>query len=322
MSGQPVTVVIPTHNRRELLLRTVDSVLAQRDVDLKVVVVDDGGADGTPDAVRRLGRSNLTLIRHEESKGVSGARNAGLRSADTPWVAFVDDDDIWAPDKLSAQLASLSAEPDARWSCVGAVRVDADLRVVSHHAPPPSGDVAAALLERNVIPGGGSGVLTSVALARTVGGFDERISILADWDFYLRLSLEAPVAAAGRPLVAHYLHSDSMYYDPTGIIRELFYLEDKYRGLPPDKSFRADHARWFIDFALMSKRLGNERTAVSLLRRGVREAGVVPLAVEALSRLGPALRRRLAGLGEPPFTFSEPVEDWLRRYAPGVVAES
>jgi glycosyltransferase involved in cell wall biosynthesis len=308
-------VVIPTHNRRDLLLRTVDSVLQQRDVDVTVVVVDDGGTDGTPDAIRGLGRPNLRLLRHEKSRGVSGARNAGLETTETPWVAFVDDDDMWAPDKLGAQLASLREQPDARWSCVGAVRVDSNLRVISQHAAPPSGDVSERLLRRNVIPGGGSGVLASVALARAIGGFDEKISILADWDFYLRLSLEAPVAAANRPLVAHYLHSDSMYYDPTGIIRELFYLEGKYRDLPSGTRFHADHAEWFLDFAIMSRRLGSTNIAATLLRRGVREAGLLPLAGEALSRVAPALRRRLDGRDEAPFTFDEPVEPWLRRYA-------
>ena len=237
MDSQTVTVVIPTHNRRRLLLRTMDSVLGQRDVAVRVVVVDDGGSDGTADAVRDMGREPVTLLRHERSKGVSAARNAGLAMAETQWVAFVDDDDLWAPDKISAQLAVLAADPSAGWSCVGAVRVDSDLRVVSHHAPPASGLIADELLRRNSIPGGGSGTVVLTTLAREIGGFDERISIVADWDFYLRLSLQSPIATVNRPLLAQYVHPDSMYFDPTGMIRELFYLEEKYQNLPGDLSW-------------------------------------------------------------------------------------
>ncbi len=113
-----VTVVIPTRDRRELLLRTLDSVLRQEDVALDVVVVDDGGTDGSADAVENLQLPNVRVLRHQRSRGVSAARNAGLRTVTAPWVAFVDDDDLWAPTKLRAQLTSLEQRPDARWSCV------------------------------------------------------------------------------------------------------------------------------------------------------------------------------------------------------------
>jgi hypothetical protein len=106
-----------------------------------------------------------------------------------------------------------------------------------------------------------------------------------------------------------------MYYDPTGIIRELFYLEDKYRDLPGGLSFHAVHAEWFLDFALMAERLGNTSMAAKLLRRGVREAGPVRLTREILKRVAPAVRRRLNKQVEVPFGFDESVEDWLRRYA-------
>ena len=92
-----VTVVIPTHNRRALLARTLHSVLAQRHVDLAVVVVDDGGSDGTAKALDDLNDTRVTVVRHDRPRGVSAARNSGIAKAVTPWLAFVDDDDLWAP---------------------------------------------------------------------------------------------------------------------------------------------------------------------------------------------------------------------------------
>ena len=141
-----VTVVIPTRNRRDLLLRTLDSALSQRGVDVVVVIVDDGGNDGTADAVRALHGHNVRLIRHEVSMGVSAARNVGLAVAETPWIAFVDDDDIWAPDKLQAQVHAIAVNGAAEWSCVGAVHIDSTMSILGMHEALSSGDLSSRLL--------------------------------------------------------------------------------------------------------------------------------------------------------------------------------
>jgi glycosyltransferase involved in cell wall biosynthesis len=179
-STPAVTVVIPTRNRRRLLLRTLDSVLRQDDVPFDVVIVDDGGTDGTSEAVEELCLPNVRVLRHERSKGVSAARNAGLQLVAAPWVAFVDDDDLWAPAKLRGHLTALEQRPAARWSCVDAIHVDDRLRPLWHAAAPRSGDISDAMLQSAAVPGGGSGVLTDTNLAREIGGFDENLSII-EW---------------------------------------------------------------------------------------------------------------------------------------------
>src|SRR3954447_10556192 len=88
----PVSVVIPTRNRRELLLRTLGSVLRQRRVAVSVVVVDDAGSDGSAGAVRRLEDPRIQVVRHPVRRGVAQARNTGIEHVQTAWVAFVDDD--------------------------------------------------------------------------------------------------------------------------------------------------------------------------------------------------------------------------------------
>ncbi|MGY1631553.1 glycosyltransferase family 2 protein [Geodermatophilus sp. SYSU D01186] len=307
MSGPPVvTVVVPTHNRRRLVLRTLDSVVNQRDVDLHVVVVDDGGSDGTADAVRSAYPRSVEVVEHGHSHGVSAARNAGLARADSPWVAFVDDDDLWAPGKLRAQLDALSRSPGARWSCVGALHVDSTLSVMSSTDVPPSGDISELMLQNQSVPGGGSGVLVDTGLARRVGGFDEQISILADWDFYLRLSLHSPVAAVEDHLLAYYVHQDSMYHDPRGIIRELSYLKEKY-GASDGRPLRADPAAWHVSLARMAYKSGDRREAVSILRQGLVRMGVTGAVRQA--RVG-LRRRRTVGRAQP---VTHPPE-WLSRY--------
>jgi glycosyltransferase involved in cell wall biosynthesis len=317
--AEAVTVVIPTHDRRRLLLRALDSVVRQRDVRPEIVVVDDGSTDGTADAVRDLRLPRLRLVRHAESRGVSGARNAGLAQVHTPWVAFLDDDDLWAPDKLRRQLRSLEDRPDARWSCVCALHVDGDLRVGRVSPPPASGRVGDQLLRGPAVPGGGSGVLVDSAFAREVGGFDEELSILADWDFYLRLGLGSPVAAVDEPLLAYYVHSDSMYHDPEGLVRELSRMRRKYGGSDDAVPFAPDLAHWYVRVARMAHHLGDDRTALRLLGQGITEAGPVPVGRQVARRAGRQLARRAGRSARPRPTAAAhgpgPVDGWLAAYA-------
>ncbi len=201
----PVTAIVPTHNRRATLQTTLMSVLDQRDVDLQVIVIDDGSSDDTPAWLATVGDPRLQVIRHEVPQGVSTARNAGIAATTTPYVAFCDDDDLWAPGKLASQLDALETVPDAQWSCTSSVSfvvVHADLVELVHHQPAPAAaDMLTGLLSNNVVPGGGSSVLAATQLVRDVGGF--RAGMAEDWDLWIRLALEAPAAPVDPPLVAY-----------------------------------------------------------------------------------------------------------------------
>ena len=310
-----VTVIIPTHNREGLLLRTLDAVLGQVGVEVDVVVVDDGGVDGSADAVRSLGQSNVRVIRHDISKGVSAARNAGLAVAEAPWVAFVDDDDLWAPNKLFEQVRALESGGVAEWSCVGAVHIDSRATVQSYVEPPQSGTVAPLMLRGQAIPGGGSGVVASTKLARDIGGFDENISIVADWEFYLRLSLRSPLAAVNRPLLGYYVHSDSMYHDPMGLADELRYMEKKYSGSRGHDRLRLDYASWYISLVRIAQLLGDRRTARRMLIDGFIQARPVPFLREITIRIVRKFRNRVRARvrASPPSGWEGELR-WLARY--------
>jgi len=228
MSRRDVTVVIPTKDRWALLRGTLASVLAQRDVDLDVVVVDDGSTTSSGRDASELDDPRVRVVRHERSHGVAAARNRGLAEAAAAWVAFVDDDDLWAPDKLRAQLDALAAVPGARWSCVGEVHVDGALATIGYDTPPPSGDVAPLLLATNRVPGGGSGVLADAELVREVGGFDERLRNLADYDLWIRLALAARVATVDRPLLAYRIHGGGLSRQLVDVLDEHDHVVGKY----------------------------------------------------------------------------------------------
>jgi glycosyltransferase involved in cell wall biosynthesis len=308
-----VTVVIPTRDRPALLRRSLQSALGQRGVRVDVVVVDDGSDEPVrcgPD----MPAGRLTVIRHEVSRGVSAARNAGLAAATTQYVAFLDDDDIWAPDKLQAQLTAMEDTHGAGWSCTGAVHVDARVEPFFWHSPPRSDDVLATLARHGGIPGGGSGVVVAADLSRALGGFDESFALLADWDFYYRLGSTAVCAPVDRPLVAYYVHRDSMFHDPRALLRELPRLMDKHGSAPtpvgPDRDF------WLSTMIVMAVKSGDLgallRVASSGLARGTNWFDLVSrLWAYRWGAGGPNVHRS----DVPPPDWRNEDLTWLRRHA-------
>jgi len=286
-----VSVVIPTRNRRTLLARALRTVLAQHDVNLEVVVVDEASEDGTADLVRGLSDPRVELVRHDAPKGVAAARNSGLARARAPWVAFLDDDDLWAPTKLALQLQA-AANVEAGWVCVGSVVVDEALRIVSGTRPPPSHELP-EILSFNLVPGVGSGPMVRTELARSVGGFDTGLSILADWDMWIRLFLRTPPAFVYHPLVGYLRHHRSMSHLNQGFPDEFDRMAAKHAPARQTWGVQLSRERWLRWAAAMHVRSGNRREAFRTyvyLARYYRDAK--SLARAALGVLFPKLMMR------------------------------
>lgn len=311
-----VTVVIPTRNRCRLLRQTLGTVLAQESTDLDVVVVDEGSTDETPRMLRQLPRDRLSVLRHEQPKGVSAARNAGIAAATGHWVAFVDDDDIWAPAKLSAELAAVRETPGAGWACAGAVRVDARLRLCGAERTPVASTVADTLLARNAIPGGASGVVARTDLLRKVGGFDEALSNLADYDLWIRLGLAAPLAAVDRPLVGYRVHPSGMAHDVRRSEHELAYIEQKYLTVRRARGITVQRERFLWYFGALSLRQGNRLQAMRIHREialRCRDRPAYALGLAAAGSLWPGIQRlrdRSRGRRVPP-SWRVEAESWI-----------
>jgi glycosyltransferase involved in cell wall biosynthesis len=201
-----VAVVIPTRNRWALLPRALGSALAQAGVSIEVVVVDDG-SDAPPPAIPALEDSRVRLVRAPH-RGVAAARNAGIDRTTSPWVSFLDDDDIWAPDRLASLLrCAEAAQADLAYSRV--LTVDGCMRPLFEVPAPPPDALAHRLLRFNAIPGGGSNVLARTEAVVRLGGFDDELSFVADWDLWLRLAQQGPAAASDRLLMAYSVHAGS-----------------------------------------------------------------------------------------------------------------
>jgi glycosyltransferase involved in cell wall biosynthesis len=223
-----VTVVIPTHTRWPLLRRTLGAVLGQEDVDFEVIVVDDGSRDETPRELAALGDQRVRTHRHETPMGVAVARNAGIERARAPWIAFTDDDDLWSPRKLRAQLDELESA-GATWGYGAGLIIDHQVTVIDVFDPPPPSQVAARLISSNVVPGGCSDVMARTDAVREIGGFDPSFQILADYDFFLRLSRTGPAAMYPGHEMAYVLHAGNMSVtDVDGMVAEFERLRAKH----------------------------------------------------------------------------------------------
>ena len=255
-----VSVVIPTKNRRSLLMPTLAAVAGQSDVELEVVVVDDGSTDGTVDAVGALGDPRITVLRHETSRGVVAARNRGLAGARGEWVAFCDDDDLWAPGKLASQLHAAAAL-GRRWAVAGAVGFEPDGNVLYERLPVEGEQLAALLPWNNAVPGGSSNVVARRSLLDEVGGFDPRLRVLADWELWIRLARSGPPASVPAAAVGYRMHGANMSTGSEGVLDELRLIE----GLSADlRNGRRLDPAWFHKWMGVSMMRGGNRRGAAL----------------------------------------------------------
>lgn len=186
------------------------AVLAQEAVELEVIVVDDGSTDGTQKLIADLSDSRLRVIRHDQPRGVAESRNAGIAAATGSWIAFTDDDDLWAPSKLCEQLSAADSNGAAFTYC-GAVVFSDNSELVTPDRPVPSPEVMRSTIVRwNPLPGGASAQMARRDLLLDVGGFDTSLHFLADWDLWIRLTDAAAMAAVDKALVAYRRHSANM----------------------------------------------------------------------------------------------------------------
>jgi glycosyltransferase involved in cell wall biosynthesis len=266
MTTRPdVSIVIPTRDRRQLLTaHALPGALGQVDVDVEVIVVDDGSTDDTLDALASVEDPRLRVLRNERVPGPSGARNTGIAAARGDWVAFLDDDDLWSPSKIRTQRDGLAG---ARWGFAAVIVVDELLHPLYALPLPESGAAADALTLGNIVPGGPSNVIAETTLVRELGGFDESLSHSADWDMWLRLAGAAAPAVWPDVLVASLEHAQRMIVrDRPDVVAESKRLFNKHGGA--SRSQRLAVAEWL---ASEYRSTGNYvRAAMVYGRAGVR----------------------------------------------------
>ena len=203
-----VSVIIPSYNRAHLLPRCLNSVISQNYAPFEIIVVDDGSTDTTRSLAQR-DYAGIKLI-SQTNKGVSAARNAGIRAAKGDWLAFLDSDDTWSPGKLGRQLQLIEKSPgsnvvhtDEIWIRNG-VRINPQRKHRKY-----GGSIFKYCLPLCVISP--SSVIIHRSVFEQVGLFDETLPACEDYDLWLRICARMPVLFIHEPLITKYGgHSDQL----------------------------------------------------------------------------------------------------------------
>lgn len=212
-----VSVIIPTFNRIEFLSHALDSVFSQSYATTEVIVVDDGSTDHT---VEKLSPAypSVRFLR-QENQGVSAARNLGIIKAENPWIALLDSDDRWAPEKLDRQINHLSQNPSCRVIHTGEkwIRNGKEINIPASLDKTKNGLWERSLEKCIICP---SSVLLHQSVFEKIGAFDPSLAICEDYDFWLRLLLTHKIGLIEEPLVHKYGgHPDQLSMSTWGLDR-------------------------------------------------------------------------------------------------------
>jgi len=200
-----VSVIIPTYNRAHLVSRAIQSVLNQTYQDFEIIVVDDTSADNTEEVIKSFNDPRIRYMRHEQNRGGSAARNTGIKATKGEYIAFLDSDDEWLPEKLGRQL-QVFAESATQVGLVytGETVIDSGMgRVLNKKAATLTGDVHDRLLKGDFI-GTCSSVMVKKTAIEEVDGFDEQLVSRQDWDCWLLITQHHSVACVPESLIIRY----------------------------------------------------------------------------------------------------------------------
>src|SRR4030043_97742 len=207
-----VSVIIPTYNRAQTLAEAIDSVLSQTFKDFELIVVDNYSTDATESVVNAYTDRRIRYFKNQNNGLVSINRNFGIEKSHGEYIAFLDDDDLWLPEKIARQVPLLDSNTE-----LGLVYTDCYIIDVSGTArektyfastKPIRGSVLSELLRNNSVPL--STVISKREVLDKVGVFNPAYRIAQDYDLWLRIAQYYPIDFIEQPLVKYRLHRESV----------------------------------------------------------------------------------------------------------------
>ena len=260
-----ITGIIPTCNRAHLLATAIKSVLSQTFQDFELIIVDDCSSDNPGAVVKSFPDARIRYIRHEARKGGSGARNTGIVNSNGQFIAFLDDDDEWLPEKLAKQVAILEGS-DAELGCVytGYTIVNRGTgEIRAQIVPTKRGDLSHDLLVENPLGAGGSSVLLKRECFDRIGMFDEQLPCFQDYDFWIRLSKQFKFDFVTEPLVKNYMHEHKIWTNTDAIRKGADIMVRKYGE---SNGFRKRCSLYYLAVAVQLCERGERTKARDLIR--------------------------------------------------------
>jgi len=210
-----ISVIIPTYNRKHTLQRAIDSVLAQTFKPYEIIIVDDGSKDGTKEWLLQNYPSVQYI--HQPNNGVSSARNKGIQISQGSWIALLDSDDEWMPEKLEYQSRFLEMNRDSSFCHTNEIWIRNGVRVnqMKKHKK-YGGDIFKHCLDICRISPSSSIIKKDVF--EEVGAFDESLTVCEDYDLWLRVTAKFNILFLDEPLIKKYGgHLDQLSRVPEGI---------------------------------------------------------------------------------------------------------
>ena len=210
-----ISVIIPTYNRKHTLQRAIDSVLAQTFKPFEIIIVDDGSKDGTKEWLLQNYPSVQYI--HQPNNGVSSARNKGIQISQGSWIALLDSDDEWMPEKLEYQSRFIEVNRDSSFCHTNEIWIRNGVRVnqMKKHKK-YGGDIFKHCLDICRISPSSSIIKKDVF--EEVGAFDESLTVCEDYDLWLRVTAKFNILFLDEPLIKKYGgHLDQLSRVPEGI---------------------------------------------------------------------------------------------------------
>ena len=203
-----VSVIIPTFNRANLLISAIKSVLNQTIEDFELIIVDDASTDDTQQKVAAIDDPRIRYILQEKNLGECGTRNTGLGAVQGQYIAFLDSDDEWLPNKLEKQLNMFKSAPDEVGVVYSWLKVINDQgAIVRMRKPAINGDVQDFLLYKNLV-GTPSTVMIKKECIEPDLQFDTNLRCCGDWDMWLQISKNFRFEVIPEPLALYRDHDD------------------------------------------------------------------------------------------------------------------
>ena len=244
-----ISVVIPTYNRKHTLPGALDSVLAQSYQPFEIIVIDDGSSDGTIDMIKSKYPSIKLLeslkpsksLKGHSPKGVSVSRNVGIKQSKGDWIALLDSDDEWIPDKLIKQVQLLKKNEGSVFCHTNEIWIRNGVRVNQHKKHQKYGGYIfkECLDICRISP---SSVLIHKSIFEDIGLFDESLKVCEDYDLWLRITSNYPVLFLDEFLIKKYGgHEDQLSKTPEGIEQYRIKSLEKIMSsnLLPESQFQA-----------------------------------------------------------------------------------
>lgn len=241
-----VSVIIPTYAHRAYIKETLDSVFRQSHAFTEIIVVNDGSPDDVAEVLRPFVEAKRIRYVEQANQGQSVARNTGLKLATGDYIAFLDDDDLWPPDKLEAQLEFFRSHPDAIGVAGPAITnwLEAD-----GFEPVPYAAISAERFFRgNPITSPGQTLVRADALRQT-GGFDAKVQGAEDFDLWIRLQRQGEFYFGGSLALFYRVHDQNMSMDTERMFTATSRVLEKHlSGRPLREQLRLRRAAYrFLD---------------------------------------------------------------------------